>query len=118
MNSLKLLVSYIYEWKINICIIIIRTEINVKEHIYNECGALVERVGESLCENPVMTFPINERIKTELFVDRPAVPHIGETHFRGKTNDVLIGGMDIHHAQKWYLYIKRCVNERSGVNLS
>jgi len=44
----------------------------------SECSVVVWResvweLDESACENPMMTFPFEKRINTELFIDRPRV---------------------------------------------
>jgi len=42
---------------------------------------------ESVCESPVMVFPIKKRIHTELFIDRTAALYVGKTCWR-----LLVGG--------------------------
>jgi len=38
-------------------------------------------------ENPVMTFPIRKRIKTELFIDRTSALYLGETRISNVTDE-------------------------------
>jgi len=81
-------------------------------------------VEESECENPVITCPIEERINTELFIDRTATLYIEETLHKGSEqwgwSDNCTCWLEdwVNLVQKYYLDTKGCGNERPGVNLS
>jgi len=44
-----------------------------------------------VCENPVMTFPIKQRINNEMFIDRTTAPQTGKTQLRVGTNKLMRG---------------------------
>jgi len=80
---------------------------------------------ERTCGSPVLTFPIEKRMNTKLFIDRMAPLYIGETQIRVETNE---GDQPVALADWWneytwvqlkcYFDMKRCGDERPGVNLS
>jgi len=81
-------------------------------------------MNEQVAKSLVMNFPIEKGIKTELFIDRTTAHCIGETWIRvvSKKGNNRIGTCQLEDklylALKCYLDLKRCGNERSGLEMS
>jgi len=72
---------------------------------------------EPVSENPVMTFPIKNRINSEMYIESVAALIIGETSIQDQEARLPTLKEKLHLVLNRYVDMKDCDNEKSGGNL-